>query len=143
MRYVHRPRRLLIQGLLAAGTGAGAWPARAQQDALRIGYQKGASLFLLQKAQGTLENALGPLGFGVKWVEFPAGPQLLEGLNVGAIDVGYVGEAPLTSGTSARRHRSSPRRPAPGSSTSATTRPRRGPRQSSCRRILRSAPSQT
>ncbi|MET0509867.1 MAG: sulfonate ABC transporter substrate-binding protein [Burkholderiaceae bacterium] len=94
MRYVHRPRRLLIQGLLAAGAGAAAWPARAQQDALRIGYQKGASLFLLQKAQGTLENALGPLGFGVKWVEFPAGPQLLEGLNVGAIDVGYVGEAP-------------------------------------------------
>jgi sulfonate transport system substrate-binding protein len=30
----------------------------------------------------------------VKWVEFPAGPQLLEGLNVGSIDVGYVGEAP-------------------------------------------------
>lgn len=30
----------------------------------------------------------------VKWVEFPAGPQLLEGLNLGSIDVGYVGEAP-------------------------------------------------
>jgi len=27
-------------------------------------------------------------------VEFPAGPQLLEGLNVGAVDVGFVGEAP-------------------------------------------------
>jgi len=61
---------------------------------LRIGYQKSASLFVLQKAQGTLEKKLEPLGFGVKWVEFPAGPQLLEGLNVGAVDVGYVGEAP-------------------------------------------------
>jgi sulfonate transport system substrate-binding protein len=61
---------------------------------LRIGYQKSASLFVLQKAQGTLEKRLAPLGFGVKWVEFPAGPQLLEGLNVGAVDVGYVGEAP-------------------------------------------------
>lgn len=61
---------------------------------LRIGYQKSASLFVLQKAQGTLEKKLAPLGFGVKWVEFPAGPQLLEGLNVGAVDVGYVGEAP-------------------------------------------------
>ena len=30
----------------------------------------------------------------MKWVEFPAGPQLLEGLNVGAVDVGFVGEAP-------------------------------------------------
>ena len=61
---------------------------------LRIGYQKSASLFVLQKAQGTLEKRLAPLGASVKWVEFPAGPQLLEGLNVGAVDVGYVGEAP-------------------------------------------------
>ncbi|MGA0572804.1 sulfonate ABC transporter substrate-binding protein [Variovorax sp. VNK109] len=69
--------------------------AQAQNKGeLRIGYQKSASLFVLQKAQGTLEKRLSPLGFGVKWVEFPAGPQLLEGLNVGAVDVGYVGEAP-------------------------------------------------
>lgn len=69
--------------------------AKAQSKGeLRIGYQKSASLFVLQKAQGTLEKKLAPLGFGVKWVEFPAGPQLLEGLNVGAVDVGYVGEAP-------------------------------------------------
>jgi sulfonate transport system substrate-binding protein len=69
--------------------------ARAQgKPELRIGYQKSASLFVLQKAQGTLEKRLAPLGFGVKWVEFPAGPQLLEGLNLGAVDVGYVGEAP-------------------------------------------------
>jgi sulfonate transport system substrate-binding protein len=69
--------------------------AKAQgKGELRIGYQKSASLFVLQKAQGSLEKKLAPLGFGVKWVEFPAGPQLLEGLNVGAVDVGYVGEAP-------------------------------------------------
>jgi sulfonate transport system substrate-binding protein len=70
--------------------GAGAEPAKE----LRIGFQKSASLFVLQKAQGTLEKRLAPLGVGVKWVEFPAGPQLLEGLNVGSIDVGFVGEAP-------------------------------------------------
>ena len=70
-------------------------PAQAQaKGELRIGYQKSASLFVLQKAQGTLEKRLQPLNFSVKWVEFPAGPQLLEGLNVGAVDVGYVGEAP-------------------------------------------------
>ena len=68
---------------------------------LRIGYQKAASLFVLQKAQGTLEKRLAPLGFGVKWVEFPAGPQLLEGLNLGAVDVGYVGEAPPIFGQAA------------------------------------------
>jgi sulfonate transport system substrate-binding protein len=64
------------------------------QGELRIGFQKSAGLFVLQRAQGTLEKRLVPLGFGVKWVEFPAGPQLLEGLNVGAVDVGFVGEAP-------------------------------------------------
>ncbi|MBC7665273.1 MAG: sulfonate ABC transporter substrate-binding protein [Caulobacter sp.] len=83
-------RALLALGLAAAAFGAHAEPARE----LRIGFQKSASLFVLQKAQGTLEKRLAPQGVAVKWVEFPAGPQLLEGLNVGAIDVGFVGEAP-------------------------------------------------
>ncbi len=61
---------------------------------LRIGFQKSASLLTLLKSQGTLEKQLGKKNMEVKWVEFPAGPQLLEGLNVGAIDFGYVGEAP-------------------------------------------------
>jgi sulfonate transport system substrate-binding protein len=79
----------LIVGFITATS------AQAQaKGELRIGYQKSASLFVLQKAQGTLEKRLAPLGFSVKWVEFPAGPQLLEGLNVGAVDVGHVGEAP-------------------------------------------------
>jgi sulfonate transport system substrate-binding protein len=66
----------------------------AKPASLRIGFQKSASLLTLQKAQGTLEKRLQPLGVAVQWVEFPAGPQLLEGLNVGSVDVGYVGEAP-------------------------------------------------
>ena len=82
--------RVLSLGLALAAFGAHADPARE----LRIGFQKSASLFVLQKAQGTLEKRLAPQGVAVKWVEFPAGPQLLEGLNVGAIDVGFVGEAP-------------------------------------------------
>jgi len=61
---------------------------------LRIGFQKSASLLTLVKAQGALEKRFSAQGVEVKWVEFPAGPQLLEGLNVGAIDFGYVGEAP-------------------------------------------------
>lgn len=64
------------------------------QTTLRIGFQKSASLLTLQKSNGSLERKLAPLGVAVKWVEFPAGPQLLEGLNVGAVDVGFVGEAP-------------------------------------------------
>lgn len=68
--------------------------AQGKPEPLRIGYQKAASLFVLQKSLGSLEKKLAPLGVSVKWVEFPAGPQLLEGLNVGSIDVGFVGEAP-------------------------------------------------
>ena len=61
---------------------------------LRIGFQKSASALTLIKARGTLEKRFSPGGIDVKWIEFPAGPQMLEGLNVGAIDIGYVGEAP-------------------------------------------------
>jgi sulfonate transport system substrate-binding protein len=85
-----RRRALLAVSALALFPAA---HAQGSQE-LRIGYQKGASLLVLQKAQGSLEKKLAPLGFGVKWVEFPAGPQLLEGLNVGAVDIGFVGEAP-------------------------------------------------
>ncbi|GHD67885.1 sulfonate ABC transporter substrate-binding protein [Jeongeupia chitinilytica] len=85
-------KRLLVTA--AAALAAATLSTTALAETLRIGYQKSASLFMLQKSQGTLEKKLAPLGATVKWVEFPAGPQLLEGLNVGAIDVGYVGEAP-------------------------------------------------
>jgi sulfonate transport system substrate-binding protein len=61
---------------------------------LRIGYQKAASTLVLLKAHGTLEKRLAPLNVEVKWLEFTAGPQLLEGLNLGSIDFGYVGEVP-------------------------------------------------
>jgi sulfonate transport system substrate-binding protein len=61
---------------------------------LRIGYQKAASTLVLLKQHGTLEKKLAPLNVEVKWLEFAAGPQLLEGLNLGSIDFGYVGEVP-------------------------------------------------
>ncbi|MBV8156423.1 MAG: sulfonate ABC transporter substrate-binding protein [Dyella sp.] len=95
-------RHRLLVGALVIATGLAyvllAGPARAQsqtvnQKILRIGYQKYGTLTLL-KARGTLEKRLAPQGITVKWTEFPAGPQLLEGLNVGAIDFGTVGEAP-------------------------------------------------
>jgi sulfonate transport system substrate-binding protein len=67
--------------------------AQNPDNLLRIGYQKYGTLVLL-KARGTLEKRLAPLHVEVQWTEFPAGPQLLEGLNVGSIDFGTVGEAP-------------------------------------------------
>lgn len=60
---------------------------------IHIGYQKFGSLNFL-KAKGVLEKKLKPLGYKVKWTEFPGGPQLLEALNVGSLDFGHTGEAP-------------------------------------------------
>ncbi|MFG1187961.1 MULTISPECIES: sulfonate ABC transporter substrate-binding protein [Xanthobacter] len=78
---------------LAGALALGAAPARAQEKVVRIGYQKYGTLILL-KNKGLLEPLLKPLGYSVKWAEFPAGPQLLEALNAGAVDFGNTGEAP-------------------------------------------------
>jgi sulfonate transport system substrate-binding protein len=66
----------------------------ADTKQFRIGYQKAANTLVLLKAHGDLEKRLRPLGVEVSWLEFTAGPQLLEGLNVGSVDFGYVGEVP-------------------------------------------------
>lgn len=64
-----------------------------QAVTLNIGYQKYGMLPIL-KERGVLETALKKQNVNVKWVEFPAGPQLLEGLNVGSVVFGESGEAP-------------------------------------------------
>ncbi|EIJ78071.1 aliphatic sulfonates family ABC transporter periplasmic ligand-binding protein [Bacillus methanolicus PB1] len=64
-----------------------------EKKVVHIGYQKFGTLNIL-KAQENLEKELEPVGYSVKWTEFPAGPQLLEALNVGSIDFGHTGEAP-------------------------------------------------
>ncbi|WP_371367700.1 sulfonate ABC transporter substrate-binding protein [Pseudomonas sp. QL9] len=84
-------RRSLL-ALLTAAISYGAF-SQAQADTLRIGYQKYGTLVLL-KARGTLEKRLAEQGIQVQWTEFPGGPQLLEGLNVGSIDFGVTGETP-------------------------------------------------
>jgi len=83
---------MLASGAAAIGFGPAAFAHRPAKT-LRIGYQKYGTLVLL-KARGTLEKRVANEGVTVKWLEFPAGPQLLEGLNAGAIDFGTVGETP-------------------------------------------------
>ena len=96
--------------------------AEAADKVVRVGYQKYGT-FLLLKARGLLEKKLAPLGFDVAWTEFPGGPQLLEALNVGALDFGITrgacqtlrcrGAARLcrqrTAGAARRSHSCSPR----------------------------------
>jgi sulfonate transport system substrate-binding protein len=67
--------------------------AHAAGTEIRIGWQKGSDLAVI-KAKGTFENTLKQQGVSVQWIEFPAGPQMLEALNVGGIDLGSVGETP-------------------------------------------------
>ncbi|MFT3850254.1 MAG: sulfonate ABC transporter substrate-binding protein [Propionivibrio sp.] len=83
----------IIVGLALSSVASHAF-AEYNPAQVRIGFQKSANLLSLIKAQGTLEKRFSSQGIDVKWVEFPAGPQMLEGLNVGAIDFGSVGEAP-------------------------------------------------
>ena len=90
MRTVFLRRGLVA--LFAAAVSFGAI-TQAQAESLRIGYQKYGTLVLL-KAKGTLEKRLAEQGVQVQWTEFPGGPQLLEGLNVGSIDFGVTGETP-------------------------------------------------
>jgi sulfonate transport system substrate-binding protein len=60
---------------------------------VRIGYQKYGTLNVV-KAEGSFQKALAARGISVTWILFPAGPQLLEALNGGSIDLGNAGEAP-------------------------------------------------
>jgi sulfonate transport system substrate-binding protein len=103
-RVPSRRRALLKIAALSAGassilTGGAALlasqTARAEGSAktFRIGYQKYGN-FVVLKARGTLDKRLASQGITVQWLEFPAGPQLLEGLNAGAVDAGTVGETP-------------------------------------------------
>ncbi len=65
--------------------------ANDKASVVRFGYQKSA---ILLKAKGVLEKRLKPEDVSVQWIEFPAGPQLLEAMNVGSIDFGHTGESP-------------------------------------------------
>ena len=86
-------RRALGAAALTLALASGL-PALAQQvSTLKIGYQK-TNLPVIARQQGVVEAALKDKGVGVEWVEFTAGPPLVEALNVGAIDVGWTGDAP-------------------------------------------------
>ncbi|MDU6411576.1 MAG: sulfonate ABC transporter substrate-binding protein [Yersiniaceae bacterium] len=76
----------LLTGLSMAAQAAQA-PAQ-----FRIGYQKGSVSLVLAKTHQMLEKRYPQTR--ITWVEFPAGPQMLEALNVGSIDLGSTGDLP-------------------------------------------------
>ncbi|MBY0467913.1 MAG: ABC transporter substrate-binding protein, partial [Burkholderiaceae bacterium] len=78
-----------LSGLANAATAA---PPRPAPALLRIGFQKSAVNLVILKQQGTLEQRFPDSK--VQWVEFPAGPQLLEALAVGSLEFGMTGDSP-------------------------------------------------
>jgi sulfonate transport system substrate-binding protein len=59
---------------------------------LRIGYQKSSVNLLVARHLGLIERRFP--GTRVRWVEFTAGPQLLEALGAGSLDFGMTGDTP-------------------------------------------------
>lgn len=74
----------LLSGSALADEGA--------PDTFRIGYQKGSVSMALARSHQLLEKRFPHTQ--IKWIEFPAGPQMLEALNVNSIDLGSTGDIP-------------------------------------------------
>ncbi|CAD5109502.1 aliphatic sulfonate ABC transporter substrate-binding protein [Zestomonas carbonaria] len=66
--------------------------ALADPAGLRIGYQKGSAALVLAKEHRLLEQRFPQTK--VQWIEFPAGPQMLEALNIGSLDIASTGDIP-------------------------------------------------
>jgi sulfonate transport system substrate-binding protein len=81
-----------LNGSFVSPAFAQAQPAAKAPELLRIGYQKSAANLVILKQQGALEKRFP--NTKVTWVEFPAGPQLLEALAVGSLEFGLTGDAP-------------------------------------------------
>lgn len=95
-------RRAALGALAGGGLMAAARPALAEAPkTIRIGFQKNGT-FLIAKLRGTVDVALSKAGIAVEWREFPFGPPLVEALNVGAIDLGSVGDTPPIFAQAAR-----------------------------------------
>jgi hypothetical protein len=87
-------RRDILGGTLVLATLAIS-PAQAQDKPaeIRIGTQKGGFISAVRQRHA-VEDAFKPLGIEIKWIDFQFGPPLLEAINVGSVDFGYVGDSP-------------------------------------------------
>jgi sulfonate transport system substrate-binding protein len=86
-------RHIFATALLLATVAASPVRAEDKPTEIRIGTQKGG-FFPAVRQRHTIEDAFKPLGIEVKWIDFQFGPPLLEAINVGSVDFGYVGDTP-------------------------------------------------
>jgi sulfonate transport system substrate-binding protein len=86
-------RNILGAALLLATFAISPSQAQDKPAEIRIGTQKGG-FFPAVRQRHTLEDAFKPLGIEIKWIDFQFGPPLLEAINVGSVDFGFVGDSP-------------------------------------------------
>ncbi|RYZ10104.1 MAG: aliphatic sulfonate ABC transporter substrate-binding protein [Myxococcales bacterium] len=95
-----RPLQVLWCLLLAVtllgcskGSSSGA-PATAAPKVFRVVRSKQLTALAVVEKQRALEAALKPLGVEVRWLEFAAGPQQMEAVNAGELDLALTAESP-------------------------------------------------
>ncbi|MFV5490374.1 sulfonate ABC transporter substrate-binding protein [Acinetobacter sp. ASP199] len=69
-----------------------AWAVDPSVKQLRVGYQKASVNLVIAKQQKLFEQEFP--NAKITWNEFPGGPQILEALAVGSIDIGATGDTP-------------------------------------------------
>lgn len=95
-------RRQLLRILAVSAVAWGVTPYALSQvttpllnkapEQIRIGFQKSAINLVVAKQSGWLEKRFP--NTKISWLEFPAGPQLLEALAVGSLEIGLAGDSP-------------------------------------------------
>ena len=75
-----------------AGTAPAGLPQVTPPAQLRIGFQKSAVNLVIVKENRALEQRFP--GTKISWLEFPAGPQQLEALSAGSLDLAITGDTP-------------------------------------------------
>jgi len=90
---------LVLVGIAAGGayhfrsSHKHAHPGSSSTSTFRIGYQK-SGILNLQRVRGDLDKKLAATGVKVEWINFPAGPQIMEAIAVNGIDIGWTGDTP-------------------------------------------------
>ena len=84
---------LLLAGLVPMAMAQAQIQAdKKEPEQIRIGFQKSAVNLVILKQRNTLEQRF--KNSKIVWLEFPAGPQLLETLSAGSLDFGLTGDSP-------------------------------------------------
>lgn len=93
MTYFSRSKISFLSSILLLSNAGmvNAAPETAPKE-LRFGYQKSAINLSILKQRQILEKQFP--NTSIRWSEFPAGPQILEALAVGSIDIGMTGDTP-------------------------------------------------